>query len=159
MVKDLESVIGGVAVIGLSALLGSQLLPGQFDDAAMARNPLTFPRFLLALFALGGIGLLLRGLLAHGTEAVWPRVAWPKMAGIAVVAGLYFWAFQPVGYLPASLVFLPVALLVLGYRNAVVIVLVTLITVPLLWYVFAAGFTIRPPGYGMDDLLRAAGVQ
>ncbi|WP_286173942.1 tripartite tricarboxylate transporter TctB family protein [Rhodobacter sp. NTK016B] len=154
--RDHESIIGGVAVLGLSALLYSQVMPGQFDGVALARNPMTVPRFLLALFALGGAYLLVRGLVSRA-GTTWPAVAWRKVLAIAVLAAAYFWAFDPIGFIPATLVLLPLAFLSLGYRNPLVIAAVTLITAPLLWYVFAEGFSIRPPGFGMDDLLRALG--
>lgn len=157
MQKDLESIIGGLAVLGLSAILFTQLMPGQFEGVPLARNPMTFPRFLLALFAIGGAFLVVRGLVSRA-GSTWTKVAWGKVLGIVVLAAAYFWAFQPVGFVPATLVLLPLSFLALGYRNAKVIALVPLITVPLLWYVFAEGFSIRPPGFGMDDLWRLLGV-
>lgn len=145
-------------MLGISALLFTQVLPGQFEGVVLARNPMTLPRFLLVLFALGGAGLLVRGFFgARVSGAVGMPVAWLKVLAVLVLAGLYLTAFAPLGFIPATLIFMPVAMLALGYRNPLVIVLVTAVTVPLLWYLFTEAFSIRPPGIGMDDLLRQIG--
>lgn len=156
MQRDLESIVAGGAVLGISALLFTQMLPGQFSGVELARNPMTFPRFLLLLFALGGAGLVLRGLFRGAQDrSEVPRVAWGRVLAVVALAGCYLAAFAPVGFIPATLVFLPAAMLVLGYRKAGVIAIVTLVAVVGLWYAFAEIFSIRPPGVGMDDLFRA----
>ena len=157
MQENSESIIAGGAVLGISALLFTQVLPGQFEGVVLARNPMTFPRFLLGLFALGGAGLLVRGLIGARKGTVGMPVAWLKVLAILVLAGIYLALFAPLGFIPATLVFMPVAMLALGYRNPLVIVLVTLVTAPLLWYLFAEAFSIRPPGIGIDDMLRQIG--
>jgi hypothetical protein len=154
--RDRESLIAGGAVLGISALLFTQVLPGQFEGVALARNPMTFPRFLLLLFAAGGAALFLRGLLTSGADTPdAPPVAWRRTLAVVVLAGLYFAAFAPIGFIATTLVFLPAMMLVLGYRNALMIVAVTLLCTVGLWYAFAEGFSIRPPGIGIDDMLRA----
>lgn len=158
MKEHSESIIAGGAVLGISALLFTQVLSGQFEGVVLARNPMTFPRFLLGLFALGGAGLLARGRFAARTQAtVGERVAWLRVLGILVLAAIYLAVFAPLGFIPATLIFMPVGMLALGYRNPLVITLVTIVTVPLLWYAFAEAFSIRPPGIGIDDMLRQIG--
>lgn len=156
MVRDLESLIAGGAILGISAILFTQVLPGQFEGVALARNPMTFPRFLLLIFAAGGAVLFIRGLLVSGTapKAAQP-VAWLRTSAVIVLVGLYYAAFAPFGFIVTTTVFLPAMMLVLGYRNALVIVTVTVLCVAGLWYAFAEGFSIRPPGLGIDDMLRA----
>ncbi|WP_371056781.1 tripartite tricarboxylate transporter TctB family protein [Rhodosalinus sp. K401] len=158
MQKDLESLVGGGAVLGISALLFTQVLPGQFSGVELARNPMTFPRFLLLLFAMGGAALALRGLFCGAQDrSEVPRVAWGRVFAILVLASCYFGAFAPVGFIPATLLFLPLSILVLGYRKPTVIAAVTLVAVVGLWYAFAEIFSIRPPGIGMEELLRMWG--
>ena len=156
MTRDRESLIAGGAILGISALIFTQVLPGQFEGVALARNPMTFPRFLLAIFAVGGAILFLRGLLSSAVPRQDPPVvAWRRTAAVVVLAGAYYGLFAIVGFIPATTVFLPAAILVLGYRNLVVIIVVTLVCVVGLWYIFAEGFSIRPPGIGIDDMVRA----
>lgn len=155
--RDLESLVAGGAVLGISALLFTQMLPGQFSGVELARNPMTFPRFLLVLFALGGVGMVLRGLFQKRISKSLKGIAWGRLLTVLILAGLYLAVFAPFGFIPATLIFLPATILALGYRRMVVIFLVTLITVVGLWYAFAEIFSIRPPGVGMDDILRAIG--
>lgn len=156
MIRDRESLIAGGAILGISALLFTQVLPGQFEGVALARNPMTFPRFLLLIFTIGGAALFVRGLLVPGTapKAAQP-VAWLRTLAVISLAGLYFAVFAPLGFIVTTTVFLPTMMLVLGYRNPLVIVMVTILCVVGLWYAFAEGFSIRPPGPGIDDMIRA----
>lgn len=161
MRKDRESIVAGAAVLGVSALLFTQVMPGQFEGVPLARNPMTVPRFLLSLFALGGVALLARGVLAARAlpgmagDVPPPDRAWAKVALTAGLACVYLMAFADAGFLPATVVFLPAVMLVLGYRNGLVIVATTVLSATVLWYLFAEGFSIRPPGIGFDDLWRA----
>ena len=157
MDRDRESLIAGGAILGISVLLFTQVLPGQFEGVELARNPMTVPRFLLLIFAAGGAALFIRGLLVPSAAAHddAPPVAWRRTLAVVVLAGVYFATFAPLGFIPTTLIFLPATMLVLGYRNALVIVSVTLLCVVGLWYAFAEGFSIRPPGVGIDDMLRA----
>lgn len=148
--------LAGGAILGLAALLFTQVLPGRFDDVPVARNPMSFPRFLLLLLALGGVALMLRGLTAAGRHVAL-QAAWPRAASVAGLTLLYLVAFRPVGYLPATLVFLPAMMGFLGYRRPLVILVVTIATTVILWYLFAEIFVIRPPGAGLDTILRALG--
>mgnify|MGYP003675989271 CR=1 FL=1 len=155
--RDVESLVAGGAVLGISALLFTQMLSGHFSGVELARNPMTFPRFLLTIFALGGVGMVLRGWLAPRMHKSLTGIAWGRLLAVLVLAGLYLAVFAPLGFLPATLIILPTTIFALGYRRVVVIFLVTLITVVGLWYAFAEIFSIRPPGIGMDDIFRAIG--
>ncbi|MEM8855667.1 MAG: tripartite tricarboxylate transporter TctB family protein [Pseudomonadota bacterium] len=156
MQVDRENVIAGTAVLGLAAVMASQVLPGQFDGVALARNPMTFPRFLLLLFAAGGLALLLKGLFAGRPGArPWTSMRWWRVLALLVLVSVYLAVFADVGFLMATAVFLPVVMVMLGYRNILVIALVTAVVVPGLWYVFAEAFSIRPPGIGLDDIIRS----
>ncbi|MEY8827325.1 tripartite tricarboxylate transporter TctB family protein [Sedimentitalea sp. XS_ASV28] len=151
----LENIIAGGAVLGISAILFTQLLPGQFEGVELARNPMTFPRFLLLIFALGGTFLVLSGLFgSRGPCTAKQPVAWGRVLALFIVTAIYLFAYAPIGFIPVTLVFLPVTILTLGYRRPLVIAIVTLVTVFGLWYVFAEGFSVRPPGIGIDDMLR-----
>ncbi|MBF9033873.1 hypothetical protein HKCCE2091_06445 [Rhodobacterales bacterium HKCCE2091] len=158
MDRNRENLIAGGAVLGISALLFSQALPGQFAGVELARNPMTFPRFLLVIFAAGGAVLLIQGLVGRrAAGSAGPGLAWRRVLAVLVLAGVYLAAFAPAGFIPATLVFLPAVIVTLGYRNPLVIAAVTLLTVAGLWYAFAELFSIRPPGIGIDDMIRAIG--
>lgn len=153
---DRENVIAGTAVLGLAAVMATQVLPGQFDGVALARNPMTFPRFLLLLFAAGGLALVLKGLFAGRPGATpWVPMRWWRVLALLALVSVYLAVFADLGFLIATAVFLPIVMVMLGYRNLPVIALVTVIVVAGLWYVFAEAFSIRPPGVGIDDILRA----
>jgi len=157
MTPRLINLMGGGAILGLSALFYAQTLSERFATAPLARNPMAFPRLLTLLLALGGAVVIAQALFtrrgAMPGEGVAP-VNWPRAVLITAMVGGYFWAFESVGFLPATLVFLPLVIVVLGYRRALVIVPVTAVTLVGLWYLFARVFQIRPPGPGMDELLR-----
>lgn len=145
-------------MLGISALLLTQVLPGQYEGVALARNPMTFPRFLLLIFALGGAALLLHGLLGgRPRESAMASVAWRRVLAVLVLTGIYLSAFAPAGFIPSTAVFLPATMVTLGYRRPLVISAVTFVSVVGLWYAFAEGFSIRPPGIGFDDMMRALG--
>ena len=157
MTPRLINLMGGGAMLGLSALFYAQTLGERFATAPLARNPMAFPRLLTLLLALGGAVVIAQALFTRrgalpGDVAV--PVNWPRTVLIAALAGAYFWAFESAGFLPATAVFLPLVIVVLGYRRALVIVPVTAVVLAGLWYLFARVFQIRPPGPGMDDLLR-----
>ncbi|MCC5970007.1 MAG: tripartite tricarboxylate transporter TctB family protein [Pararhodobacter sp.] len=157
MTPRLINLIGGGAIIGLSALFYAQTLSERFASAPLARNPMAFPRLLTILLIVGGLVVIAqavftrRGALPGDVAA---DVNWPRAVLIAALAGAYFWAFEPWGFLLATALFLPLVIVVLGYRRALVIVPVSAVTVVGLWYLFARVFQIRPPGTGMDEVLR-----
>lgn len=157
MTPRLINLMGGGVILGLSALFYAQTLSERFATAPLARNPMAFPRLLTILLAVGGLVVIAQALLTRrgalpGDVAV--PLNWPRVVLIGALAGAYFWAFEPLGFLPATAVFLPLVIVVLGYYRALVIVPVTAVAVVGLWYLFAQVFQIRPPGPGMDELLR-----
>ena len=157
MTPRLINLMGGGAILGLSALFHAQTLSERFATAPLARNPMAFPRLLTLLLALGGTVLIVQALFARRgalPDAAVAQVHWPRAVLITAMAGAYFWAFEIVGFLPATLVFLPLVIVMQGYHRALVILPVTAVTLVGLWYLFARVFQIRPPGPGMDDLLR-----
>ncbi|KPQ07088.1 MAG: Tripartite tricarboxylate transporter TctB family [Rhodobacteraceae bacterium HLUCCA12] len=157
MTPRVINLIAGGAILGLSALFYAQTLGDRFADTPLSRNPMAFPRLLVLLMALGGAVVIAQALLtrrgALPGEAV-PALNWPRAALITALAAAYFWVFEPFGFLIATGLFLPLAVVALGYRRLLVIVPVTLVVLVGLWYLFAQVFQIRPPGPGMDDLLR-----
>ena len=157
MPPRLINLIAGGALLGLSALFFAQTLSERFATAPLARNPMAFPRLLTLLLALGGAVLVVQALLARREAKAGQAVAqvnWPRAVLIAAMAGAYFWAFESMGFLLATLVFLPLVIVAQGYRRMLVILPVTGVTLVALWYLFARVFRIRPPGPGLDDLLR-----
>lgn len=157
MTPRLINLMGGGAILGLSALFYAQTMGERFTDTPLARNPMAFPRLLTMLLAVGGLVVIAQAVLTRrgampGDVAV--PINWPRVVLIGALAAAYFWAFEPLGFLPATAVFLPVVIVVLGYRRAMVIVPVAAVTLVGLWYLFAQVFQIRPPGPGMDELLR-----
>lgn len=160
MTSRLVDTISGLALLAVTALFYSQTV-GAFPDAPLARNPVAVPRFLMALLALGGVLLVLRGVLAFRVARdVWSdptpvaRLDWAAILRVMAVVIAYMLGFAPLGFVPATAIFIPVACLVLGYRNPLVILLVTLIAITVIWYLFSGVFSIRPPGFGPDDLYR-----
>lgn len=157
MTPRLVNLMGGGAILCLSVLFHAQTLNERFAAAPLARNPMAFPRLLTLLLALGGAALIVQALFVRRgapPEDMVARVNWPRAVLIAAMAGAYFWAFEIVGFLPATLVFLPLVIVVQGYHRVLVILPVTAVTLVGLWYLFARVFQMRPPGPGMEELLR-----
>jgi len=152
----LPDLIGGAVFLGAAAVLFAQTRgTGPVRDE-IARDPFWYPRVLLVLVAVAAIALVVRALLrrrdretASAEDPVWRRLA----VAVAVVAA-YFAAFEPAGYLVASLVAFPVFAFALGYRRVLVSAFVSLFFVVSVWFLFADVFVVRPPGLGIDDLLR-----
>lgn len=157
MPPRLINLLGGGAILGLSVLFYVQTMGERFAETPLARNPMAFPRLLVLLLAIGGLVVIAQAVLTRrgalpGDVAV--PLNWPRVLLIGALAAAYFWVFEPFGFLPATAVFLPAVIVVLGYRRALVIVPVTVVALVGLWYLFARVFQIRPPGPGMDELLR-----
>lgn len=152
MPRSMSDLIGGGVLLGVSVLLYAQTVGVGFSHTEIARDPVFYPRLLLILLALVSIGLVVRALI--GKEADRPPVpVWSRFLAVALLTAAYFLLFDVVGFLIASLVLMPALTVLLGYRRPLVIVLVTVIFVIAVWYCFAEVFVIRPPGFGLDDLI------
>jgi Tripartite tricarboxylate transporter TctB family len=150
MIRNRSDLIGGAAILAVAGIFFMQTVGTGLDDDEIARNPVWFPRVLIVLLALSGLGLLVRGLLLADAPA--PRPVWPRFALVAAGVGGYFAVFDLVGFLIASLVFLPAIAVLLGYRRYLVTLVVTCLFVAAVWYCFAEIFVVRPPGFGLDEL-------
>jgi len=151
MPRSMSDLIGGGAFLGVSALLYAQTVGTGFSDAEIARDPVFYPRLLMALLTLVSIGLVVRS-LAGKQERPQPTPVWWRLLAVVLLTAAYFLLFDVVGFLVASLVAMPALTVLLGYRRPLVIALVTVIFVVATWYCFAEVFVIRPPGFGLDDL-------
>ena len=151
MPRCMSDLVGGGVLLGASAVLYAQTVNKGFVHDEIARDPVWYPRLLLVLLALVSAGLIVRG-LAGPVQKTGSVPLWGRFLAVAVAVTAYFLLFDVVGFLIASVVFLPAMTVLLGYRRPLVIGLVTVIFVALVWYCFAEIFVIRPPGLGLDEL-------
>lgn len=145
-------IVAGLITLGLALLLFSETVGVAPEGVEAARNPVWYPRFLLALAGLASAGLVLRGVFGRGMET--PQPSYPRLAGVTAVLAVYFWFFESVGFLATSILLIPALAFLIGYRRLAATVLVSLLFCVGLWYLFADLFVVRPPGPGVDTFLQ-----
>ncbi|MDD7973526.1 tripartite tricarboxylate transporter TctB family protein [Roseinatronobacter alkalisoli] len=159
MLKRWSDLTGGIAFLGLGGLFWAQTIEQSVSAGTVANNPVWFPRLLLIIIAIGSLGLIAKAVLAKTScdgRAALPAKPGQLALGVLLV-GLYLLHFTPVGFLPTSAAMIIIFCLMTGYRSVVTVIVFTLIFVPGIWYLFVDGFSIRPPGIGMDNILSYIG--
>ena len=120
----------------------------HFEGTPISRDPAWFPQLLLTLMLIAGAVLALRALRSRSATSVDP-VHWQALAITLLVSALYLVAFVGVGFIPATLVLIPLMSWLLGFRRPVAIALVTVGMTVGLWYAFALLLNVTPPGIGL----------
>ncbi|MGP9799008.1 tripartite tricarboxylate transporter TctB family protein [Halomonas sp. 86] len=155
MSKHLSDLVGGVIFFGLTLLFWLQTTGQPAVGQDMANNPFWYPRVLLILMGLASLLLIGKGMAKRSEQGERIKLPFKSIrlwAGVGLIA-LFLLAFDSLGFLPSALLLVPLFCFSMGYRNYVVVAVFTLVFVPLIWLVFTYGFSIRPPGVGLDTVL------
>lgn len=134
----LRDPLTGIAIFLLAA--GVFLLAGQYNASASL-----FPQLIAVVIMIAAAGLTLRGFIR-------PRIGEPidtkAAARTALVIGLtivYVIAVAKLGYMTASLVFIPATAWALGARRPLALVLTTIIFLMLMAWLFLVVFQVPLP--------------
>ncbi|MFT6402456.1 MAG: hypothetical protein ACJA2D_001778 [Pseudohongiellaceae bacterium] len=146
--------IGGIIFLLMSLVFWSQTNDPSFEGLEAARNPVWYPRLLLLLTGMASVVLILRSFTGKGIET--PRPNFTRLCVITILLAVYFFMFEQAGFIPASIVLIPILSWILGYRRIGITLSVSVIFTVVIWYVFAEVFIVRPPGIGIDILLDVA---
>lgn len=158
MSTRISELVGGVFFMGLSLLFWWQTV-GQSDEGVEAAlNPIWYPRVLLVLMGITSALLIFRSIKGGSGEEV-PLPNFRQTLIVLTVLIVFFYGFVEVGFLFASIVFIPLFNGILGYRRWGITTAVSLILTSIVWYLFAEVFVVRPPGIGIDELLQIMGGQ
>ena len=142
----------GLILFGLTLLLFWDTLSAAHVEMEAALNPVWYPRVLLVLSGIASAGLLLRGVVGPGMT--WPHPNYTRLGQVTAIIAVYFGIFNDVGILLTTFVLIPALALVLGYRRIGLTLVVSALFSIGVWYLFADGFVVRPPGIGVDDLFQ-----
>ncbi|MCP5366396.1 MAG: tripartite tricarboxylate transporter TctB family protein [Hyphomicrobiales bacterium] len=138
------TVVGGVTLL-VTAFLFYHTFDPAYDVSILTagRGPVFFPRILLGfMFVLSAV-VLVEGRF-EAPRAITRHQALLVGATLAVT-GLYIWGITAAGFLISTVAYVFVLPWLLGYRNAVAIVLVTALYPVGVWYVFQKVFLIILP--------------
>lgn len=114
-----------LGLLGFSALVAAWTLDVPSAGTGGTLGPSFLPWLMLAGIALGALGLLWRSQRHAEMSAEAPAVRMLlKLGGFLLLMLVYAVAYEPSGYLVSSLVFFVVALLVLGERRWLQLLLV-----------------------------------
>lgn len=148
MTKRTLDLIYAVAwIFGATALIWTSS-GNQFENSPISRDPSWFPQMLLILILIAGVVLALRSFLRGSTAIVKP-LRWQALIITLFISSAYLYFFFSLGFIPATVVFIPLMSWLLGYRRPLVIMLVTASLTIGLWYAFALLLNVTPPGIGL----------
>lgn len=120
--------------------------PGQPNDPGTA----AFPRIVAVLLGLLALGLLVRpdkGSLLPSRDRL------PRVVAIMALTAAYGILLPTLGFLAVTTAFMVVALLIMGVRRPVPLLLVTLGVTFGLYYLFAEGLSVFLPSGFVEELL------
>jgi putative tricarboxylic transport membrane protein len=149
-------IVGGIVgiLIGVFALIEGQKMPA---DVVMGIGPSFFPNFLagfLILFSAILLGNALRGKSKGEVEPFRLSDKGAQRGLITLAAGIvYCILFEPLGFIPTSIVFLIFMALLLGKRSALALAAAPALITVGTWLVFEKVLNLSlPPGVLADIL-------
>jgi putative tricarboxylic transport membrane protein len=124
---------------------------GWYDLQGVATDAAMFPRLIL-----GAMGILAVAMFTGGLRRAAPGTPFVEHArNLAITVGLtavYILAVEPVGYFPATFVFVAILAMALGLRRPVLVLASSAAFTGAVWLVFVAAFSRRlPPGFLFDN--------
>ena len=148
-----SELIGGGAFLIFTIVFWLQTTDLPVRYSGVAENPIWYPRLLLILCGTASLLLIIRGILGDKDSPI-PLPLIIKLLPVLVVLAVYFWFFERLGFMVSSLIFTPLSILVMGYRRLGITFGFAVVLVVAIWLLFAEVFNIRPPGFGIDDIIR-----
>ncbi|MDR0577951.1 MAG: tripartite tricarboxylate transporter TctB family protein [Candidatus Accumulibacter sp.] len=147
---------GGVIgiLIGIFAILEGRKMPA---DVVMGIGPSFFPNFLAGFLVLFSAALLINALRGKSKGTVEPFRLADKGAqrGLITLGAsiVYCIAFEPLGFIPTSIVFFVFMALVLGKRRPLTLIAAPALITAGIWLVFEKVLNLSlPPGILVDVL-------
>ena len=124
---------------------------GWYDLNGVATDAAMFPRLIL-----GAMGILAVAMFAQGLKRAAPDQPFVEHArNLSVTVGLtalYIIAVEPLGYFPATFVFVACLAWALGLRRPIMVLGASALFTGAVWLVFVGTFSRRlPPGMFFDN--------
>jgi putative tricarboxylic transport membrane protein len=145
--RTLDLAYAAAWLAGAAALLWASF-GLQFENTPISRNPAWFPQLLLTLMLIAAAVLAVRSFIRTTATPI-TSMRWQALAVTLLISALYLAAFVSVGFIPATVVLIPLMSWLLGFRRPLVIVLVTAGMTIGLWYAFTLLLNVTPPGPGL----------
>lgn len=130
----------------IAGLLWLETSRPAYQDATVLGygfNPGFFPRILIGIWAALAVLLVLRALPRWRVPI--DRPDWHGVAGVVVITAGYVALMREIGFLFASMAFALALMLVLGYRQWLVVLPVALLFPLVTWYTFVFLLQIQLP--------------
>lgn len=144
-------ILYGVVLLGMTVWLFWVSVDTGIDAPRVTSNPMRYPQLLLLLLMACSVALIARGVRTK-SEGAAPVPGWQPLAVTLVAAGTYLLAFDRLGFVPSTLLFIPTTSWLLGFRRPLLLALVTIGFTCLVWYSFHYGFNATPPGLALPTL-------
>lgn len=146
MRRDVTTISFGGVLLALVAFLWWESTRQELTvlGNGIAYDPLFFPRLLLILGALCGVGIVIDGLLGRSSRKA-SDIRWGLWIAISVLIGLFFWAIGALGFPVSAFLFVLAFCALLGYRRWIVVPVVALLVSLGVWYVFTAWLQVPLP--------------
>ncbi|WP_252108883.1 MULTISPECIES: tripartite tricarboxylate transporter TctB family protein [unclassified Halomonas] len=146
----LDITYGAVFLAGAGYLFWISTVTGT-GASRISSDPMWYPKLLLVLLAICSGALMLREALKRGHRRV-PSLDFEPVLIVLATSGVYLALFQKAGFVPASLVLIPLTSWLLGFRRPLVLTMVSIGFVACVWYGFHYLINITPPGPGLPTL-------
>ena len=148
----IQDLVIGLGVVAMGVFLWVQTIVKKMEPQSKS-----FSRFILAVFILLGLILIVISIInakkPAGKEVKLKEFVNPMiMLGIIVV---YVLLMTTIGFFPATLLFMPVAMIYMGYKRPLPIICVTIGMNLFIWVLFVYSLKVRlPKGASFMSFLR-----
>lgn len=116
--------------------------------SGLAYDPVFYPRVVLAVAALLATVILVQAVFRLQPMAQLQQIRWGVLGGLVLATTGYAALLAPLGFMPATGVFLVAGPLVLGARRWVPLILIAVLFPIISWYLFVEAMGIPlPVGY------------
>ncbi|MBA1148875.1 tripartite tricarboxylate transporter TctB family protein [Ectothiorhodospiraceae bacterium WFHF3C12] len=142
------NILYGVVFLGSSIYLYWVSVETGVDARRVSSDPMWYPQLLLILLGLCAGYLVLRSVLTREASPV-QSVVWKPLAATLAAAGTYLAVFEKLGFVPSTVVLIPLLSWLLGFRRVAVLVVLTVSFTAAVWYGFHLLLNETPPGIGL----------
>ena len=145
MRRDLATTLFGIFFLAGTAFLWWEGTRHSFSvqGSGIAYDPLFFPNVLLGLGALCAFCIAILGLVKKDSNRNEPR--WGLWCALVLLIAAYFWALAEIGFVVATVPFIILFCVLLGYRRWTAIMATATGTTAAVWYVFTAWLMVPLP--------------
>lgn len=148
----IQDLVIGIAVVALGVFMWVQTMVNRFEDQSKQ-----FSRFVLALFILLGVILIVISLInakkPAGKEVTLKEFKNPMIMFAIIVC--YAFLMTVIGFFPATVLFMPLAMIYMGYKRPLPVICVTIGMNLFIWILFVYSLKVRlPRGASFMSFLR-----